>query len=92
MDHWKEELAEQGLDEIELDLAKPDFGNGFYWCDEYQECGESGQGDCGRQCAAYKPRNGKNGRCIHSVHTYEGTGKFFVLTKNGLKPIKGDKK
>jgi hypothetical protein len=41
------------------------------------EVGEVGEG-CGNSCKDYKPRNGKNGRCIHSGYCYVPAEEILV--------------
>lgn len=77
--HWKEKREISETDII-LEEAERETGSGFFYCNECGECGEVGEG-CGKECKAYEPRNGKNGRCKHSQNTYTGNGKFFRLTK-----------
>lgn len=64
------------LKEKEVFEAKRITGNGFFWCKAYSEAGESGS--CGNICKEYKPRNGKNGRCIHSGYCYEANKKIII--------------
>ncbi len=60
------------LTEIEVIKAKRDTGQGYFFCKHFGSVGEVGQG-CGKSCEAYKPRNGKSGRCIHSGYCYTYT-------------------
>lgn len=60
------------ISELEVFEAKRETGTGYFFCTEFLEVGEVGEG-CGKQCDSYKPRNGKNGRCKHSGSTYEQT-------------------
>lgn len=73
-----------GEEKIELQVAKIVRGGGWYWCLVEGESGEVGDGNCGKNCADYKPRNGKNGRCCHSRNCYEPVGEILILTKEGL--------
>jgi hypothetical protein len=58
--------------------AVMESGTGFFYCRHHGEVGETGQG-CGVQCAAYAPRNGKNGRCRHSANCYDADTQNPVL-------------
>lgn len=78
--YYKEFMKENDIDEIEVFEAKMEIGSGTYYCTEYGECGEVGNG-CGKICDKYEPRNGKNGRCKHSRNTYEQTDIHFTLTQ-----------
>ncbi len=75
--YWLEYMQENNLDEIRLFEAVPEYGTGYFWCGEYFEVGEVGEG-CGKACEAYSPRNGKNGRCRFSNHLYS-PGKEIIL-------------
>jgi hypothetical protein len=68
----KEEMKEQGIAEMDVFEAKIEYGNGYFYCREFGDIGEVGEG-CGKMCDKYSPRNGKNGRCRFSGHTYEQT-------------------
>ena len=78
-DYWKWYLEDNNLSEIKLFEAVPDFGNGYFYCQEYGEIGEVSDKSCGKQCEFYKPRNGKNGRCRFSASTHGQGDKFIIL-------------
>lgn len=80
MQHFRNEMAYANVSELTLIEARPSYGTGYFWCKELQEVGEVGE-SCGKQCHAYKPRNGKNGRCVHSHHLYE-PGENRITIKN----------
>ena len=44
--------------------AKSEYNTGFFYCAEYAQMGEVGEG-CGKECFAYKPKNGVKGVCSH---------------------------
>jgi hypothetical protein len=69
---------DQGLNEIEVIEAERDTGQGYFYCKHFQEVGEVGEG-CGNMCDAYKPRNGKNGRCRFSGYCYERTDNKQII-------------
>ena len=91
LDHYKDELyeliseEENVIDFIELEEMKPmKAGFDLRWCTYHVCCISSG--DCGKsQCGEYEPSNGKRGKCRYKTFAYEGTGKKFVLSKDGLK-------
>lgn len=74
-----EDMKNEGIKKLKIIEAKRMTGEPFFWCTVNQEVGEVGQG-CGRFCSQYKPRNGKNGRCIYSGYCYEHTNKSITLT------------
>ncbi|MCK9542633.1 MAG: hypothetical protein M0R03_11460 [Novosphingobium sp.] len=86
--HFIKKLQELDSNII-LEEMEVEYGNGFFYCSETKEVGESQTGTCGQICSFYQPRNGKNGRCRFSNNTYVATGKFFNLSKenNKLSPI-----
>lgn len=75
----KEMAADEGLTEIRVYIAKPMIGGGLYWCKIHHECGEVSDGDCGKSCDQYSPRNGKSGRCRHSGWCYEPVGERITV-------------
>lgn len=79
LDHWKDYMAFNELKEVELFEAKRETGTGYFFCKEFQDICDVGEG-CGRFCDKYKPNNGKNGRCKHYGYCYEAlTDKVIVL-------------
>jgi len=64
-------MIEHGIQEMEVFEAVPEFGTGYFFCKHFSEVGLSGEETCGSHCEAYKPRNGKNGRCVHHGYVYE---------------------
>jgi len=79
---WKEYMKEEGITELELFEGKIEYRTGFFWCTELQNIGESSEG-CGRFfCEHYKPRNGKNGICVHSRSPYNTTEKKIILKQD----------
>ena len=73
------------IEEVELSEMKRDYG-GEKWCRENEDIIE--EGDCGCLCQQYNPCNGKNGRCRNLQNGFVETGKYFILTKDGLKEAK----
>ena len=72
--------------EIILQEARRLIGSDFMWCKKQGECVERGSYSCGKlECNDYKPRNGKNGCCIHLINSYEPSGPELFLTKDGLR-------
>jgi hypothetical protein len=74
----KEQMAENGINELKVYEAKRVIGEDYFYCTEFQDIGEVGQ-DCGRFCSKYSPRNGKSGRCKYSGHCYEATGNIRII-------------
>ena len=75
---YRAEMLEYDMRELELIEAKLETGTGHFYCQEFQEVGEVGEG-CGKICDKYAPRNGKNGRCRHSSNCYVKTDKRQIL-------------
>jgi len=62
----------EGTDQtITLHKAIPVPTTHVFWCREAGEGFEAGS--CGKDCAAYEPRNGKNGRCRWHSHTFDAS-------------------
>ena len=78
LEYWKRHMKENELTDLTLYEAKRETGTGYFFCKEFQEIGEVGEG-CGKFCDKYKPNNGKNGRCAHYGWTYEITDKQLIL-------------
>jgi len=64
-----EYMKENDISEMEVTEAEMETDTVYFYCREFQEIGDVGQG-CGRMCKKYAPRNGKNGRCKHSANPY----------------------
>lgn len=78
LDYHRDYMKDNGLNELELFEAKRETGAGYFFCKEFMEVGEVGEG-CGRFCEKYQPNNGKNGRCKHYGYVYEQTDKKITL-------------
>ena len=74
-------MKENEIKEMEVFEAEIERGTGFFYCREFMQIGEIGEG-CGKSCDKYSPRNGKSGICKHSGNVYEQTEKKKVLTLN----------
>jgi len=85
LESFKEELAEDDLEEITLLEMERDIGGKMY-CKSKEDFVEKGV-DCGGFCQHYTPCNGKSGRCSDLENGFRITGRKFLLTKNGLKEI-----
>jgi len=66
----KDIMKYDGIEKAVLTLAKLDKTPGYAWCKQFHDMVETGQGNCGKLCEKYSPRNGKNGRCRFSGHFY----------------------
>lgn len=76
--YFREMLEENQLSEMTLHVAKIVKSDGYFFCDEYKEVGETGE-SCGKQCELYSPRNGKNGRCRHHKNCYEPSDETITI-------------
>lgn len=63
LDYHLAEAKDKGLKEIELFEAIPEKVDGMFWCNSVNEMSEDG--NCGKQCFEYKPKNGQSGMCQH---------------------------
>jgi len=75
-----EYMKDEGIDEMEIYKAKRETGTDTFFCKFHKEVGIVGE-NCGIQCKEYMPRNGKNGRCKYSGHTYCKTGKVIIIKR-----------
>ena len=71
-------MEENGIKEMDVFEAKVEYGTGFFFCKEFYQVGESGEG-CGKFCDKYIPNNGKNGKCKHHRNVYEQTDKVLKI-------------
>ncbi len=79
LDHHKDYMRENDLQELELFEAKRETGTGMFFCKEFGEIGDVSERSCGKQCEKYNARNGKSGRCKYSGYCYEQTDTIKVL-------------
>jgi hypothetical protein len=63
IDYFYEQLNERDLPQMQIYPAIIEYGTNYFWYGEFGEIGEKGE-SCGKLCGKYKPRNGKNGRCV----------------------------
>lgn len=70
-------MVENHINEMDVWLAKREIQSDYFFCKHFQECGERGQ--CGKNCEAYIPLNGKSGVCKNFGYTYEQTDKCFTI-------------
>jgi len=68
--YFIDKMKEEGLTEIKVFRAVIEKDTDHFWCAEFQEIGLKSDGNCGRDCEKYSPRNGKNGRCRFSKNCY----------------------
>jgi len=76
--YWIDYMHDNDIKEMEIVPAKVERGTGYFFCQEYQELGETGT--CGKTCDAYHPRNGKGGICKHYGYVYEIVDEVIKLT------------
>jgi len=73
-----------GETSAEVYEAIPVKMDNVFYCDFFKTCGEKGYDfdKCGKECSAYKPRNGKSGCCKHySKRLYEHGNKITLTLK-----------
>jgi len=80
--YHKEYMKENELKEMKVFEAKRETGTDYFYCKKFNDIGEVGE-SCGKFCDAYKPNNGKNGRCKHYGYCYVPTDKVILLTGGG---------
>lgn len=68
LSHFKQLIKDQGLDSLTIYPAIEVKVTDTIYCKHYQTVGDK---DCGRQCRAYVPRNGKSGAC-------KNLGKLYI--------------
>ena len=76
-EHFVSEMKAENLEQIEVFEAVKANDPDHIWCSYISEAGE--KGNCGKQCDAYKPRNGIEGACVH-LGTLYNHGEKVMLT------------
>ena len=82
LDYHKWYMDYHNLDSLTLFEAKRETGTGYFFCKHFGQSGEVGE--CGKTCEAYKPNNGKNGRCNHYGYCYEQTDKKIKISSSPM--------
>lgn len=79
------EMRKETTEDIIVEGAEMLRGDDSFYCDhpKIHEVGSTSESECGRLCEYYKPRNGKNGRCVYHKNCYEHNGSLYRVTKNG---------
>ena len=77
--YFQQLMKEKSLKEIEVYEAIPEKIEGLFYCKEFQEFGETGEG-CGKTCDKYTPRNGKSGCCKYFSNKSYTIGRKKSLT------------
>jgi methionyl-tRNA synthetase len=80
VDHFYEQLKENDLPQMQIYPAIIEHGTDYFWCSEFGEIGETGE-SCGKCCDRYKPRNGKNGRCVYHKNCYTASEISITIYK-----------
>ena len=76
-DQFIDWMKENHVGELTLTEVKREIKSDYFYCRANDSCGERGDGECGRLCIDYEPRNGKSGICKHWAHTVEPTGQLI---------------
>ena len=80
IDHFYDQLKDNDLPQMQIYPAIIEHDIDYFWCDEFQEIGETGE-SCGKLCDKYKPRNGKNGKCCHHKNCYTASEVSVTIYK-----------
>jgi hypothetical protein len=82
--YFDEYMKDDQLNAIEVYRAEKCRIYGAFWCKKHKFCGDTGSWDnpCGKECDGYKPRNKKNGCCIHYSPVLYEHGEKVVLKLN----------
>lgn len=86
--HTKKDILDMmKWDEVETKEvfeAVRETGTDYFYCKEHGEVGDISEGDCGRSCSDYAPRNGKSGCCKHRGYCYTPGNKVTFTISNPL--------
>ena len=72
-------MIETNSDSCTVYEAEKEKIEGVFFCKEFQEWGDKGEGTCGILCDEYSPRNGKSGCCRHYSNINYSAGKEVIL-------------
>ncbi len=76
-------MLTEGLQFVSVYRAKRITGTELFYCKAVSESYDKTQGECGKRCESYVPKNGKNGCCKHRGYCYEPDGDRIVVTNSG---------
>ena len=79
-------MKENEISELKIFEAKRETGSDYFYC-KYYDCAAEKNGECGKMCDGYQPRNGKSGICRHTGYCYEQTDKWKMLINPDLSTI-----
>lgn len=79
VDHFKDIMKYDKIDELEVYEAIPEIFKDIFWCKVECFCGDDSKDSCGKQCKSYNPRNGKSGCCKNFTHHLFAHGEKTVL-------------
>jgi len=80
LDYHLANAKDEGLTEIELLKAIPEKVGGFSWCKTLELFLDDG--DCGKHCKEYAPKNGKFGMCRHKSRRSYSAGEKVLFKVN----------
>lgn len=78
----REVMEDEEIEELTVYLAQPERDADSFFCQDVQEAYLKDDNPCGQGCAAYAPRNGKNGICRHRRGVYECTDESLILRRS----------
>jgi len=88
LDSIVDQMKYNNLSETEIKSAVKDSSvTGYFYCKYYDSVGESIDGECGKHCDGYDPRNGKSGNCRHKGSCYSQSDDTFLLKLVNGKPV-----
>ena len=93
--HFLDYMKKNGLNTLEIIIAKKVNASSVFFCDEFLEVGLRSDGTCSRHCDFYNPRNGISGICRSYRFVYEPSDKKVILRNNnynGKKSISNSNK
>lgn len=77
--YFLDQMWYQDFKELKVFKAIKSKDKDFFFCKHFDEVGETG--NCGKECSAYSPRNGKSGICKHHGFCYEAGESVTLKTK-----------
>lgn len=79
MDTLKDMAKHEALNQITVTKAIPDPCKDHFYCKEFGFVALKSQGECGKICEGYTPKNGKSGMCKFQGKCYEPIGESITV-------------
>jgi hypothetical protein len=79
LENLKSRGSLMGLRQITVTKAIPINDKDIFYCQALDFAGLKLEGECGKSCNSYSPKNGKSGMCRYQGKCYEPTGESQII-------------